>query len=181
VNNIGASKRVAMADLRTLFASLGFTRVQTVLNSGNVVFTAKGGRSRDIGARIQEALLSKLGLDVTLLLLSSGEVTSAVRDNPLAKVASNLSHLLVLVPRDRADLKRLEPLLRERWAPEKLALGQRVAYLWCARGVARSPVWGAVDRALARSGTVRNMATFSKVLALLESPEVSWRRSSTRS
>jgi uncharacterized protein (DUF1697 family) len=38
VNNAGA-RRVAMADLRSLFEQLGFGDVRTLLNSGNVVFS----------------------------------------------------------------------------------------------------------------------------------------------
>lgn len=38
VNNIGMARRVSMADLRSLFESLGFRDVRTLLNSGNVVF-----------------------------------------------------------------------------------------------------------------------------------------------
>ena len=40
--NVGRAKRIAMADLRTLFEELGFTAVCTVLNSGNVVFGSPG-------------------------------------------------------------------------------------------------------------------------------------------
>ena len=36
--NVGRAKRIAMADLRSVFEELGFTEVRTVLNSGNVVF-----------------------------------------------------------------------------------------------------------------------------------------------
>ncbi len=44
----------------------------------------------------------------------------------------------------------------------------RVAYLWRANGVAKSPLWAAVERALERSGTARNITTFTKVIALME-------------
>ena len=110
---------------------------------------------------------SKLGLTSPVTVLSGREVAAAVRNNPFSDVATNLSHLLMVVPRTRSDLGRLRPLLKERWAPEALALGSRVAYLWCANGVAKSPLWAAVDRALERSGTARNMATFTKAMALV--------------
>ena len=184
VNNIGAGKRVAMADLRMLCEGLGFTDVRTVGNSGNVVFTAPRGSRAELASRIGGALASKLGLTVSPILLSASEVAAAVRANPLAKVAANPSHLLFLVPPRRADVARLRPLLKQRFAPERLALGTRVVYLWCAKGVARSPVWAAADRALARTGTVRNLATFTKALAVMEASEdrrTAWRRSSTRS
>jgi len=44
VNNIGAARRVAMADLRVLFEGLGFRDVRTLLNSGNVVLSVPNRR-----------------------------------------------------------------------------------------------------------------------------------------
>lgn len=169
VNNVG-SRRVAMADLRALFEGLGFQDVRTLLSSGNVVFSAPAKEVRDVPARIEAALASTLGVSSQVILLSAREVAAAVRENPLASMATNTPHLLVSVPRAPSDLRRLEPLLEERWSPEMLALGRRVAYLWCANGVAKSPLWAAVERALARSGTVRNVATFTKILAAIEAP-----------
>lgn len=169
VNNIGASKRVAMADLRVLFEDLGFRDVRTVLNSGNVVFSVPTGRG-NVLARIQKELAARHGLTPQLTILAGDEVVAAVHDNPLADVADNPSHLLVIVLRTSADQSRLRPLLKQRWTPEKLALGRRVAYVWCARGVGGSPLWAAVDRALERTGTARNIATIKRIMALVEGP-----------
>ena len=160
-----------MADLRVLFEGLGFLDVRTVLNSGNVVFSlAAKGRGELLAPRIEKALAARLGLSSRVTVLSANEVAAAVRDNPLSDVATNPSHLLVLVPPVPSDLGRLKPLIKERWRPEALALGSRVAYLWCANGVAKSPLWAAVDRALGRAGTARNIATIAKVMALLGGP-----------
>ncbi len=38
--NVGHAKRVAMADLRALVEALGYGEARTLLNSGNVVFSA---------------------------------------------------------------------------------------------------------------------------------------------
>jgi uncharacterized protein (DUF1697 family) len=170
VNNVGTASRVAMAELRALFESLGFRHVRTLLNSGNVVFSVPTRGRGDVRARIEEALVSRLGLTSPVTILSADEVTAAVRDNPLSHVATNPSHLLVLVPQDPSDLGLLKPLLKKQWAPEVLALGTRVAYLWCANGVAKSPLWAAGDRALERRGTARNIATLTKAVALIEGP-----------
>ena len=148
VNNIGATRRVAMADLRRLFERLGFRDVDTVLNSGNVIFSVPAGRRGRVRTRIQEGLSRRLGVAAQVTLMSGKEVAAAVRDNPFADVARNLPDLLVVVLRRRSDQARLEPLLQESWTPEALALGRRVAYLWCARGVAESRLWPAADRAL---------------------------------
>jgi len=168
VNNVGTATRVAMADLRALFEGLGFRDVRTLLNSGNVIFSAPKSARYDVPARIEKGLAAKLGLTSPVIVLSGRDVAALVRRNPFSDVATNPSRLLVVVPRKRSDQERLRPLLKVRWAPEALALGDRVAYLWCANGVAKSPLWAAVDRALERSGTARNIATFTKVMALIE-------------
>lgn len=170
VNNIGMARRVSMADLRVLFEELGFRDVRTLLNSGNVVFSVPGNRLGGVRARIEKALASRLNLTSPVTILSGDEVVGAVLDNPLADVASDPSRLLVVVLREPSDRERLRPLLKERWAPEMLALGRRVAYLWCARGIADSSLWPKVDRALDRSGTARNMGTMTKLMALVKGP-----------
>ena len=169
VNNVG-TRRVAMADLRALFESIGLCDVRTLLNSGNVIFSVPTKGRGDLRARIEKALASRLGLTSPVTILSADEVTEAVRDNPLSQVATNPSHLLVLVPQVQADLVRLKPLVKKGWAPEELAVGSRVAYVWCANGVARSPLWAAVDHALERRGTARNITTLTKAVALIKGP-----------
>jgi uncharacterized protein (DUF1697 family) len=170
VNNIGSANRVAMADLRALVESLGFRDVRTLLNSGNVVFSGPSNRGGDLAARIEKALASRLGVTCSVTVLSGNEVAAVVRENPFEELADNLSRLLVVVPKVPSDISRLKPILDERWHPEALALGRRVAYLWCANGVARSAFWSAVEKALGRTGTARNMATMTKLLALFAGP-----------
>src|ERR1051326_2564509 len=168
INNAGKGTRVAMADLRTLFEGLGFRDVRTLLNSGNVVFSVPAGKRGDVLGRIEKALAARLQLTSPVTVLSADDIAAAVRDNPFARVATNPSHLLVVVPFARSGLRRLEPLLNERGEPAGLVLGSRVAYLWCAGGVAKSPLWTSVDRALERSGTARNIGTMMKIMVAME-------------
>jgi uncharacterized protein (DUF1697 family) len=170
INNAGRGPRVAMADLRVLFEGLGFGEVRTLLNSGNVVFSVANAGRDGLHARIEKTLASKLKVTCPVIVLCADEVAAVVQDNPFSRVATNPSHLLVVSPQDPARLAQLKPLLKQKWAPEALALGQRVAYLWCASGVAKSPLWAAVDRALERTGTARNISTFTKVAALIRGP-----------
>jgi uncharacterized protein (DUF1697 family) len=164
--NVGTAKRVAMADLRTLVESLGYTDVRTLLNSGNVIYTAPGVAPADAAARIEEALAARLGVSAMVVALVAQELTAAVANNPLAEVADNPSRLLVAVPADQHASTRLQPLLEQDWRPEALALGPRVAYLWCPGGVIASRVLAAVGRALGDAVTSRNWATMTKLQAL---------------
>jgi uncharacterized protein (DUF1697 family) len=168
--NVGKAKRVAMADLRKLFEGLGYGNVRTLLNSGNVVFSVgKKGRGDD-GTRIERAIADQLGVATRVTVLMGKEVVEAVRKNPLSSVADNPSRLLLMVLRDAKAAAQLKPLLKERWAPEALALGKRVAYLWCPDGIIDSRLCTATNRVIGDAGTTRNLATMTKLLALLEGP-----------
>ena len=103
-----------------------------------------------------------------MTLLTAKELAAAVHDNPLASVANNPSRLLIMVLTDSKAAVQLKPLLKEQWTPEALSLGKRVAYLWCANGIADSKLWAATNRALGDAGTARNLATMTKLLTLVE-------------
>jgi len=166
VNITATSTRVAMSDLRELFEGLGFRNVRTLLNSGNIVFST-GSKAGDVLGRIEKALAAHVGRALPVVVLTGDEVVAAVEGNPLGHVA-NPSWLLVVALKTPADGARLKPLLKERWTPEQLAVGKRVAYVWCAKGVADSPLWTAVDRALEKTGTARNIQTMTKLMAMVQ-------------
>jgi len=155
-----------MADLRKLVESLGYGDVRSLLNSGNVVFTTPRAAPGNAAARIQEALATKLGVSARVTVLTAKEVAAAVTENPLLEVATNPSRLQVAVLSNPAERPKLEPLLKQDWAPEVLALGTRVAYLWCAEGILASRLAEAVSRILGDAMTARNWATVMKLHAL---------------
>jgi uncharacterized protein (DUF1697 family) len=168
--NVGRAKRVAMADLRKLVADLGYGNVRTLLNSGNIVFTTSRATSGDAAARIEKAMAKTLGVSARVFMLSAEDLSAAIAANPLAKVASDPSRFLVAVLENPADLKRLKPLTKQDWDGEALAIGQRVAYLWCPEGILASELLVEVMGLLGDAATTRNWATMLKLAALAEKP-----------
>ena len=165
--NVGTAKRVAMDDLRGVMAGLGYTGVRTLLNSGNIVFTA-APRSGDPARRIQDAIERRLGVSSRVTVLTAAELGVAVRGNPLLKVASHPSRLLVGALASRDDRSRLEPLTRKRWGLERLALGERVCYLWCPDGIIKSRLMKEVVRAVGDAMTSRNWSTIQRLHGLVQ-------------
>jgi uncharacterized protein (DUF1697 family) len=94
-----------------------------------------------------------------------------VKRNPLGAVATNPSRHLVAVLNDPLDRKRLVPLARRDWTPEALALGPRVAHVWCPEGVIDSRAFEAVARQVGDGMTTRNWATMTKLHALCQAAE----------
>jgi uncharacterized protein (DUF1697 family) len=165
--NVGHAKRVAMAELRALIEEFGYRDVRTLLNSGNVVFTAPDAATH-AADRIEQGLADELGVSAKVTVLSAAELAAALRANPLRKVADNPSRLLLGVLRAPADRAKLKPLLDEDWTPEALALGKRFVYLWCANGVSGGRLFEAIHRAAGDSVTARNWTTMTKLVAMAE-------------
>ena len=109
--NVGRAKRVAMADLRELVEELGYSNALTVLNSGNVVFTATGDSVVHSASRIEVALSTKLGVSAKVIVITAEELATVVENNVLGEVARDPSRLLVAFLSDLKDRTLLEPLL----------------------------------------------------------------------
>jgi uncharacterized protein (DUF1697 family) len=158
-----------MADLRGLVARLGYSDVRTLLNSGNIVFSVPRAVRRNHAARIEQAIATRLHVSTRVIVLTAAELEAVVEANPLGPVAADPSRLLVHVLANSADRARLVPLTREDWAPEALALGARVAYLWCANGILKSSLAVSVNRVIGEAATSRNWTTITKLHALASS------------
>lgn len=164
--NVGKAKRVAMADLRKLVERLGYGDVRTLLNSGNVVFSAPSADTRKAAARIEQALLDATGVSARVVVLTAAELEAAVKGNPLLEVAADPARLLAAFLADPADRSKIEPLRARKWGREALGVGPRVAYLWCADGILKSALLEEVWRAVGGGLTTRNWATVLKLHAL---------------
>ena len=165
--NVGRAKRVAMADLRSLFTSLGHAQVRTLLNSGNVVFDAPSGTPAALAGRLRAALQSELDVAAEVIVKSRRELDAIVRANPLLDVAADPSRLLIVFTQQPAALSALAELGAVDWSPEALAIGKQAAYLWCPAGIIESKLAQAMTRALGERATMRNWATVGKLQAML--------------
>jgi uncharacterized protein (DUF1697 family) len=166
--NVGKAKRIAMADLRALLESLGYTGVQTLLNSGNAVFESEGDSADKHARGIRDAVAKQLGVDALVVVKSAREIAAIVAGNKLAAVASDPSRLLVAVTTQAAGLKELEALGRTGWGEEEVLVGKHAVYAWCPNGILKSKASTALLKGLAESGTTRNWATIEKLHELLQ-------------
>jgi|SRR5688572_9846205 len=163
--NVGKAKRIAMADLRTLLAKLGYTDVGTLLNSGNAVFTTRAAGADRVATRIRSEVARQLGVDALVIVKSAQDVAAIIEGNVLT-AASDPSRLLVAMTQLAAPLARLRPLAKLTWGSEQVHVGEHAAYLWCANGILESKAAEALLGGLPE-GTTRNWATLNKIHALM--------------
>lgn len=166
--NVGKANRIAMADLRELCEALGYAEARTLLNSGNLIFSAPRADAR-AAAKIEKAIAARLGVSSRVLVVTGRELDTIIEENPLAECDANPSRFLVTVFAPETNRARLEELAQRDWGAERLGVGSKAAYLWCANGIIDSPANVAVGKVLRDGGTSRNWATMKKLQALVHS------------
>jgi uncharacterized protein (DUF1697 family) len=166
INNIGATRRVPMSELRAVLSGLGYTGVATLLNSGNGVFRARGGTPAKHSAHIAAAILTQLKLEVPVIVKSASELAAIVSESPIKAGADEHSRFLVAFTKDieaLSSLAAIEPLVVP---PERFAIGKSAAYLLCAPRISESKAGKALLGRAGKSATTRNWATVLKLHAL---------------
>ncbi len=165
--NVGRSKRIAMADLRSLAADLGYADARTHLASGNLVLTTTAGEA-DIVSALQDGIADRFQMDVLVVVRSRKELARAVADNPFADVATDPARHLVtfLAQAPRDDDVAL--LLDSDFGDEQLGVVGREVHCWLPSGLQNATLTHSyLERALGVVATGRNWNTVTNVLELL--------------
>jgi uncharacterized protein (DUF1697 family) len=84
--NVGHGRTVKMDLLREIFASLGFSSVETILASGNVIFETKPGPGGGLEKRIEDALQPALGYRVDVFIRSFAELKKTLAEMPVPDI-----------------------------------------------------------------------------------------------
>jgi uncharacterized protein (DUF1697 family) len=80
--NVGGRNIIKMTDLRRRFEDIGFTAVETYIQSGNVLFSAKRTNSFRLTKMIELALSDAFRYDSRVIVLSAGELAQVVAQAP---------------------------------------------------------------------------------------------------
>jgi uncharacterized protein (DUF1697 family) len=164
--NVGKAKRVPMGRLQALLLSLGYRSVSTLLNSGNVVFSAPRSTSAKHAEAIAQALEAEFNFEVPVVVKSAVELTRIIKENTLVSAALDHSRLLVVFAQASSTLSGLAGLADLVVPPEQLLIGKHATFLHCASGILQSAAGGALIGKVGKAVTTRNWATVLKLQAL---------------
>lgn len=84
--NVGGHKKTPMAELKKMFSEMGFEKVQTLLNSGNVVFNAKKENELALLERIGAQFEKTFGFEVPLILRNEKSTQHIMKLDPFQTI-----------------------------------------------------------------------------------------------
>lgn len=180
--NVGGHNLVAMSELRGIGESLGYERVATFLQSGNVVFRAGQQPAREgervagegdwaAGERVargfEEAIEARLGLRISVLVRSCAQLAATLAANPMPEAVAEPSRFLLVFLSGSIEPARLANLTAADFPDVELRPGDRLLYAWYREGMGHSKLTTAIlERRLGLVATARNWTTVSRLAEL---------------
>ncbi|MEX0786370.1 MAG: DUF1697 domain-containing protein [Dehalococcoidia bacterium] len=166
--NVGGTKKVAMAELRDFFGALRFDDVQTLLQTGNVVFRADDRAGADLETMLELEARSRLGLDTAFFVRTAPEWESIVERNPFPDAAGrDPGHLVVLALKDAPKPAAFDALRDAIRCPEVIQGDGKQLYVVYSEGIGRSKLTNKLmEGKLGTRVTGRNWNTVLKLAAL---------------
>ena len=157
---------VKMDALRAHFTRLGFTGVETVIASGNVIFEAAGGSARELESLIAKELERRLGYAVAAFVRTPADLEKVVRRRPFDPASFDYDAHTVYVgflpARPNAEVAREIVALRN--PVDELHIEGRELYWGIRARLSESPITGALlERRLGMPMTLRNLTTVTRI------------------
>ncbi len=158
-----------MSTLVDRLSEAGLADVQTILQSGNVVFHSDERKRETLERVIEDVVTESFGFQTAAFVRSAEEWRSVIDRNPFpAESTSDPGHLLVIVLKDAPPAPAWLALERAITGRERVRPGDRHGYAVYPDGVGRSRLTSErIERALGTRSTSRNWNTVTKLASLL--------------
>ncbi len=158
--NVGGTGILAMKDLTAICAGLGFEKVRTYIQSGNIVFESSLTEA-EIRVRLEAALTKSMGRHVDVFVRTASELRALLAANPFVEAEPSKVMVVFLVEAPPLDLTTQ---IRTPGG-EQIKLAARELFIYYPEGMGRSKL----RLNAAGPATSRNLNTLAKLVAMAES------------
>lgn len=147
-----------MNELRTLCEKLGFERVRTYIQSGNIILESpliEGALAKQLESALQE----KMGKHIPVALRTIDELDVVLKENPFQRAEpARVGVMFFAKPVQKGFLDGVSTS-----TGEEVKIGKREVYIYYPNGMGRSKLKLPKE---AGEGTVRNINTVRKLIEL---------------
>ncbi|MEQ9442036.1 MAG: DUF1697 domain-containing protein [Cyclobacteriaceae bacterium] len=165
--NVSGQKKVPMADLRDVYASLGFDPVQTYIQSGNVLFQSEETDLVLLREQLEEAIRQFFGFEVVVILRTVDALQQQVKHPFFVLRSETIKALYVTFLAEMPDPKRIAELVSPNPEGDEFQIVDKAVHLYCPNGYGRTKLSNTFfERKLKVSATTRNAKTIHKLLEL---------------
>jgi uncharacterized protein (DUF1697 family) len=137
--NVSGQKRVLMPELKSMYETLGFTRVTTYVQSGNVVFESDRLEETQIAPTIEAEIARIFGFPVSVIVRGRDDLRRILAANPFIERKNiDTKRLYVTFLRDLPSLELSSNLITPPESDDEfLEIGKEI-FLYCPGGYGRT-------------------------------------------
>jgi uncharacterized protein (DUF1697 family) len=169
--NVGGKNKIKMTDLKTALENIGMARVQTYIQSGNVLFESQEGET-SLRKRFEQEIEAVFGITLTVVLRTAEQLERIVGNCPfseeaLAEAAATCegeSLYVAMLPEAPSQLG-IEKLAAANNEEDEYRIDGQDVYLLFRHSI-RDAKLGTNLKKLGVSATVRNWNTMTKLMKL---------------
>jgi uncharacterized protein (DUF1697 family) len=166
--NVSGQKQVKMAELKKMFEDQGLTKVETYIQSGNVVFQSEKSDKTGLSDLIKEKINKTFKFEVEVILLTAGDLIKIRDGNPfLNDPSKDIDKFYVTLLSEMPAEDRIENLKIFDYSPEEYILNSTTIYFYAANGYGRAKMNNNFfESKLKVFATTRNWKTVNKLIEM---------------
>jgi uncharacterized protein (DUF1697 family) len=165
--NVGGGNLMSMADLKAVFAGLGFENVASYINSGNFAFDTRKAAEAKLVEIIEDAVEAKFGKRIDVMVREQKDIERIIAANPFEGQYESHKHMHVLFLKEPMPAGKEKLLQGSAFPGERYDIRDREIYNLLPNGVAGSLLTkGFFEKKPRVSYTGRNWRTVEKLAEL---------------
>ncbi|MDA4114026.1 MAG: DUF1697 domain-containing protein [Thaumarchaeota archaeon] len=165
--NVGGQKKVRMGELKGLYESLGFGKVRTYIQSGNVLFEYRDTDRSSLVRKIERGIDDRFGFEVPVVIRTKDELQRVIANSPFAGKDDTKVHVTFLSAEPTG--LTAEEISGAKDEAEEFSISGNEIYLFCPNGYGVTKLSNAfLERKLKVSATTRNWRTVKTLLSMAE-------------
>ncbi|CAL2076659.1 DUF1697 domain-containing protein [Tenacibaculum sp. 190524A02b] len=158
--NVSGKNKLPMAELKTLLQDLNFEKVQTYIQSGNIILKSEEEKAT-ISNKIKTEIANKYGYDVPVLTKTIEEWREGIENNPFKEVAEKQQYFTFLS--EASKITEIEVNAKE----DEFTINNNMVYVNAVGGYGKTKLNNNFfEKKLKVEATTRNLKTTLKLLEL---------------
>jgi uncharacterized protein (DUF1697 family) len=168
--NVGGKRMIKMDALKQLFASIGFSNIETYIQSGNVFFQCKKTSEEKLAATIAKEIESVFAFDVPTIVKNVDDLKQIITDNPFTKDKKKQTEFLhVTFLATTPTKENIDGITILNFGDDAFAIIDKAVYLYCPNGYSNSKLTnGFFENKLKVIATTRNWKTCNELVNIVE-------------
>lgn len=170
--NVSGKRLIKMEALRRCYESMGFEKVSSYLQSGNLVFCAEEQSVAKLSQKISSKIAAEFGHEVPVMVLTAHAFRNIAEDNPFARQpGKDPSFLHTTFLSAKPENYNTKTIIEKKQKDEEVEITDRAVYLYCPNGYGKTKLTNNLfESKFNLKATTRNQKTVDRLLEMLGSP-----------